>query len=96
MADPAFNAEAHVRSLARVHEAGAQYALCPELGMSAYSCGDLFLQEPLLRGVLDALAHLARATAAWDLVVPVGDARMAHRRHVHPDLVRPPGFQLDL
>jgi NAD+ synthase (glutamine-hydrolysing) len=72
VADPAFNAEAHVRSLARVLEAGAQYALCPELGMSAYSCGDLFFQEPLLRGVLDALAHLARATAAWDLVVSVG------------------------
>src|SRR4029077_11178933 len=32
----------------------------------------LFFQEPLLRGVLDALAHLARATAAWDLVVSVG------------------------
>lgn len=65
VADPAFNAEAHVRALAGVHQAGAQYAVCPELGVSAYSCGDLFFQEPLLRGVLDGLEHLARATAGW-------------------------------
>ena len=36
-----------------------QYAVCPELGLSAYSCGDLFFQEPLLRGVLAALERLA-------------------------------------
>jgi NAD+ synthase (glutamine-hydrolysing) len=72
VADPAFNAAAHVRALAGVHEAGAQYAVCPELGVSAYSCGDLFFQEPLLRGVLDGLEHLARATAGWDLLISVG------------------------
>src|SRR5262249_57510183 len=44
----------------------------PERGLWAYGGGDLFFQEPLLRGVLDALAHLALATAAWDLVVSVG------------------------
>src|SRR5439155_24151801 len=37
VADPAFNAEAHVRALARAHAAGAHYALCPELGLTAYS-----------------------------------------------------------
>jgi NAD+ synthase (glutamine-hydrolysing) len=72
VADPAFNAEAHLRVLARAHGEGAQYAVCPELGLSAYTCGDLFFQEPLLRGVLDALARLARETAIWDLALSVG------------------------
>ena len=72
VADPAFNAEAHVRVLGEVHAAGAHYAVCPELGLSAYSCGDLFFQEPLLQATLAALARVAEATAGWNLLVSVG------------------------
>ena len=72
VADTAFNARAHVDSLARVHGEGAHYALCPELGLSSYTCGDLFFQETLLHGALDALERVARATAAWNLLVSVG------------------------
>ncbi len=72
VADPAFNADAHVRVLRDVHAAGAQYALCPELGLSSYSCGDLFFQEPLLAGTLAALARVAEATADWNLLFSVG------------------------
>jgi NAD+ synthase (glutamine-hydrolysing) len=72
VADPVFNVEAHLRALASVHAEGVQYAVCPELGLSAYSCGDLFFQEPLLRGVLDALTRLALETATWDLAFSVG------------------------
>jgi NAD+ synthase (glutamine-hydrolysing) len=72
VADPVFNVEAHLRILAQAYADGAQYAVCPELGLSAYSCGDLFFQEPLLRGVVDAIGRLARETAAWDLAISVG------------------------
>jgi NAD+ synthase (glutamine-hydrolysing) len=72
VADPAFNAGAHLEVLARVHADGAQYAVCPELGLSAYTCGDLFFQQPLLRGVLDALSRIAAETASWDMAVSVG------------------------
>jgi NAD+ synthase (glutamine-hydrolysing) len=72
VADPAFNAGAHLRLLSDVHARGAQYALCPELGLSAYTCGDLFFQEPLLAGVLAALGQVADATASWDMLVTVG------------------------
>jgi NAD+ synthase (glutamine-hydrolysing) len=72
VADPAYNAKAHLRVLQQVHAAGAHYALCPELGLSAYTCGDLFFQEPLLDGTLAALAEVALATAGWNLVVSVG------------------------
>jgi NAD+ synthase (glutamine-hydrolysing) len=72
VADPAFNAEAHVRLLERVHAEGAHYALCPELGISGYSCADLFFQGPLLGGTLAALARVAEQSAGWDLIVSVG------------------------
>src|SRR6266403_701740 len=72
VADPTFNAEAHLRILTRAHTAGAHYALCPELGLSAYSCGDLFFQETLLDAALQALERIARATAGWNLLVSVG------------------------
>ena len=72
VADPAFNAEAHVRLLEQVHAEGAHYALCPELGLSSYSCADLFFQETLLAGSLAALRRVAEATAKWNLIVSVG------------------------
>src|SRR5258708_16037937 len=72
VADPAFNAEAHLRLLERVHREGAHYALCPELGLSAYSCADLFFQETLLAAALAALGRVAEATAEWNLIVSVG------------------------
>lgn len=72
VADPAYNAEQHILLLRTVHAAGAHYAACPELGLSGYSCGDLFFQEPLLAGSLTALEQLARTTAEWNLLFSVG------------------------
>src|SRR4029078_6936434 len=43
-----------------------------ELGLSAYTCGDLFFQESLLEGVRAAIAQVAQASADWNLVVTVG------------------------
>ncbi len=72
VADPGFNVDAHLRVLATAHTEGAAYAVCPELGLSAYSCGDLFHQTTLLDGVLAGLVRLAAETAAWNLVYSVG------------------------
>ena len=72
VAEPAFNAAAHLEQLEAAHRAGAHYALCPELGISAYTCGDLFFQQSLLDGVRAALAHLAQASADWNLAITVG------------------------
>jgi len=72
VADPAFNAEAHLAQLEAAYRAGAHYALCPELGLSSYTCGDLFFQEPLLRGSLEALQRIASATAEWNMLLSVG------------------------
>jgi NAD+ synthase (glutamine-hydrolysing) len=72
VADPNFNAEAHLASLEEVAGRGAHYALCPELGISSYSCGDLFFQDVLLRESIRGLERLANATAAMNMLISVG------------------------
>ena len=72
VADPSFNLDTHVSELEAAHAAGTHYALCPELGLSAYTCGDLFFQGPLLRESLRALERLGEATSGWNLIVTVG------------------------
>src|SRR5260370_2447045 len=86
VADPAFNADAHLRLLERVHREGAHYALCPELGLSAYSCADLFFQETLLAASLAALGRVAEATAEWNLIASAGLPPRLHHPLSHSAL----------
>jgi NAD+ synthase (glutamine-hydrolysing) len=72
VADPEANRDAHLVRLREAWQRGAQYAVCPELGLSSYTCGDLFFQTRLLDASLDALAALAAATRDWHLAFSVG------------------------
>jgi NAD+ synthase (glutamine-hydrolysing) len=72
VADPRWNAEAHLASLAEAHAAGAHYAVCPELGLTGYTCGDLFFQSVLQEQALAALAVITERTATWNLAISVG------------------------
>ncbi|MFM7734661.1 MAG: NAD(+) synthase [Alphaproteobacteria bacterium] len=72
VADPVFNASATIVLLERAAEARAVLAVFPELGLSAYSCDDLFHQRALLDGAEDALRRVIDATATLDLVAVVG------------------------
>ena len=56
VADVAFNEKALSEAIRRAADAGAEVIVTPELGLTGYSCGDLFLQQPLLcRGTLHGL-----------------------------------------
>lgn len=72
VADPAFNAEQTVALLQQAAAEGAAIVAFPELGLSAYSCEDLFHQRALLDGCEAALATVAAATQALPLVAIVG------------------------
>ncbi len=73
VADPAANAEAHAEALAAAYKDGACFALCPELGLTGYSCGDLFHSQALLEAALRALGSLLARSTQWrDLLVAVG------------------------
>jgi NAD+ synthase (glutamine-hydrolysing) len=72
IADVRFNADQTIR-LAREAAAGhALLAIFPELGLSAYSNEDLFHQDALLNGVLDAINRIVRETAALNCILIVG------------------------
>jgi NAD+ synthase (glutamine-hydrolysing) len=71
IADPAYNAEQTIRWPSRpLHRRGAGGV--PELGLSAYTCDDLFHQRALLDGVLDGLAAILDASLQWKMAVVVG------------------------
>jgi hypothetical protein len=95
--DPAFNVDAHLTARWVAYTPPVQYAVCPELSCPAYSCGDLFFQEPLLRGVLAALERLARETAAWDSLVSVRRAPRGRRQplQLRRDALRRPARRRD-
>ncbi|UQT49078.1 hypothetical protein M5E87_03440 [Flavonifractor plautii] len=44
----------------------------PELCLTGYTCGDLFLQDTLLRGAEEGLATILEATKHLDLLAAVG------------------------
>ncbi len=72
IADPAANAREHLELLRSVYDQGASYAVFPELGLSAYSCGDLFFDDTLLSGVGDALRTVVSETAQMNMAITVG------------------------
>jgi NAD+ synthase (glutamine-hydrolysing) len=62
VADPVFNAEQTIALLAQAAADDVAVMAFPELGLSAYSCDDLFHQRPLLDGCEAALAAVLAAT----------------------------------
>ncbi len=72
VADPQFNMAATIALMQQATEQKACLALFPELGLTAYSCDDLFHQQALLDGALDALQHVLTASQALDLITVVG------------------------
>ena len=72
VADPAFNAEHTISLLEQAARSDAILALFPELGLSAYSCDDLFHQKALLNGCLDALEQVVAASRSQALAAVVG------------------------
>ncbi len=72
VADPAFNVAQTLALARRASDAGAAVALFPELGLSAYSCDDLFQQDALLDGVLAGLGQVVEASRALAPVLVVG------------------------
>ncbi|MDG2126129.1 MAG: NAD(+) synthase, partial [Verrucomicrobiales bacterium] len=72
VAEPGFNAEKTVELAREVVAQGAGVVLFPELGLSGYSCDDLFHQDALLDGVLEGLETVMRASAENGAVLVVG------------------------
>lgn len=72
VADTRFNAGETIRLAGEAAAQHACFTLFPELGLSAYSNEDLFHQDALLRGVLDAIGQVVHETAALNMILIIG------------------------
>src|SRR3954466_7875804 len=70
--DPQYNLEATLELMQRAAREKVLLAVFPELGLSAYSCEDLFHQQALLQGVEAALQELLAKTKRLPLAALVG------------------------
>jgi NAD+ synthase (glutamine-hydrolysing) len=72
VADPEHNLEATLELMREAAREKAVLAVFPELGLSAYSCEDLFHQRALVDCAEDALSELLRRTKTLPLAALVG------------------------
>lgn len=72
LADCKFNGEQIVRAIEEAQAQGAKVLVFPELCLTGYTCGDLFLQDLLLRAAEEALQSVMKQTADKDILCLVG------------------------
>jgi NAD+ synthase (glutamine-hydrolysing) len=72
VADPSFNGEQAIALIRQAAERKAALVLFPELGLSAYTCEDLFQQRVVLDGCVAALERILDATRELPIVGIVG------------------------
>ena len=72
VADCPYNAQMTIEAMQRAAQSGCQLAVFPELGLTGYTCGDLFLQQPLQKAAEYALHEILKASEPLNLVALVG------------------------
>ena len=66
--DTDFNTENIIKAMNEAHKLDVKLAVFPELVISGYTCNDLFLQDILLKGSLDGLKKIIKASENLDMV----------------------------
>ncbi len=72
VADPEYNAEVIIGRMRDAAGQGVKLMVFPELCITGYTCGDLFLQEFLLKKAQEALEKILQASADIDALIFVG------------------------
>ena len=72
VADCRYNAEQIFTLMREADRQGVKVLALPELCLTGYTCGDLFLQDTLLRGAEEGLATVLEATKNLDMIAAVG------------------------
>lgn len=80
VADPAFNKESIMKAVRRAQERQVKVLVLPELVISAYTCGDLFWQKPLLEESKKQLAAILEETAEIPMVIVAGAPLLVHQK----------------
>ena len=72
VADCAYNLNVCLDCAAEADRSGVKLLVYPELCLTGYTCGDLFLQDILPCEASEALRQFAAATAGYDMVTVIG------------------------
>ena len=72
VADPKYNGQMIIQYIREAADQQAAVMVFPELCITGYSCGDLFLQELLLEEALNQLFVIAEASADIHAIIFVG------------------------
>lgn len=72
VADPTYNAGVICERLNEAYGAGAKIIVFPELCLTGYTCGDLFMQSALLEEASKQLTKVVKATEDKDALIMVG------------------------
>ncbi len=72
VADPEWNRRQMEDIIESCRKEGVKLLVFPELGLTAYTCGDLFLQFPLLRKAREELKNLAEAAKDSGMLIFAG------------------------
>ena len=72
VADPLFNRESVLKGIVEAASHDASVIVTPELCLSGYTCGDLFLQEQLLASSKEALSWLMEQTKDLSALIFIG------------------------
>ena len=72
VADCGFNRDKMVDKAGKMADLGVKLLAFPEFSLTGFTCNDLFLQDTLLEGALQALKEYKEETKELDLVSVVG------------------------
>ncbi len=72
VADCGYNADRIIEMITEAYDKGVEIVCFPELSMTGYTCGDLFLQDALLSAAKKETARIIKETADLDIVSVVG------------------------
>lgn len=72
VADTGYNAEKIMEFIDMAEKQEIKLIVFPELCITGYTCGDLFLQDTLLRNATEEVIRIAKYTAQKELVAVVG------------------------
>lgn len=72
VADCVYNTQQAIKSCRAAAAQGAEIICLPELCLTGYTCGDLFLQSTLLDGAKNAVLNFARGTQDLNALLCVG------------------------
>ncbi|MBP5242167.1 MAG: NAD(+) synthase, partial [Clostridia bacterium] len=72
VADVEYNVEQIIENIKKCEKKGVHIAVFPELCVSGYSCGDLFLQSALLDACEVGVDKIAKATKKKNILAFVG------------------------